>query len=88
MKRTIQALSVGLMLAFIAGCGTPDVTGESVDDAMKERAAKAKALDEKEGKAPVDRSAEMAQDPQLGGSAPTTRPADQGNKENPNTGGD
>jgi hypothetical protein len=49
------------------GCGSPDVTGASVDDAMKERRDKAVALDKAEGVKKDDHSAELSQDPQYGG---------------------
>lgn len=62
--RTLKLLFAFGIALGIVGCGSPDVTTDSVDDAMKERAAKAKALDEKEGKAPADHSKEMEQDPQ------------------------
>ena len=64
MKRL---LLLSLISLTVVGCGSPDVTGASVEDAMKEREAKAKALDAKEGKKPGDYSKEMEQDPQASG---------------------
>lgn len=64
MKKWV--LLVGVFVT-VWGCGTPDVTGDSVEDAMKEREAKAKALDAKEGKSAPDHSKEMEQDPQASG---------------------
>lgn len=54
---------IGLAL-LACGCGTPDVTGDSVEDAMKEREAKAKALDAKQGVKPPETIAEKSQDAQ------------------------
>jgi|GEM_PF-5531501 len=64
MKRSV---SFAALAVLIVGCGSPDVTGASVEDAMKEREAKVKALDAKEGKKPGDYSKELEQDPQAGG---------------------
>lgn len=67
LKAMKRVLVLGLACVFAIGCGTPDVTADSVEDAMKEREAKAKALDAKEGKAPEDHSKEIEQDPQASG---------------------
>ncbi|MBL8066330.1 MAG: hypothetical protein JNM34_10800 [Chthonomonadaceae bacterium] len=56
-----------LVAGLVMGCGSPDVTGASVDDAMKERRDKAVALDKAEGVKKDDHSAELSQDPQYGG---------------------
>ena len=64
MKRWLLFLVFGVL---VGGCGAPDVTGASVEDAMKERETKAKALDAKEGKTASDYSKEIEQDPQASG---------------------
>ena len=66
IQRACAVIGLAFMVLMVAGCGTPDVTGSSVEDAMKERSTKAENLDKKEGKGPADHSAEMSQDPQAG----------------------
>lgn len=67
MKRLALLGIVAVLASLLAGCGSQDVTGATVDEAMKEREAKAKALEAKDANAVTDHSKEAEQDPQMGG---------------------